>query len=165
MGNTLVQDAATGSLMELSPGFVPIGMKEYGGILYVASVNKDGEGEIGSMPSPLITWNREDATYLQSATAVVTGGSTLTTPLVRISDKLRTGNKFLVTLNLDLNESPTFLVNLGTDEPEYQLTIDLLTQPWKTVGDKTLTKGFYNLHLYSVSDSNTQQLTAVESAP
>jgi hypothetical protein len=40
--------------MSLSPGFIPVGMKEHGGIMYIASVNKEGEGEIGTIPSPII---------------------------------------------------------------------------------------------------------------
>lgn len=54
MGNTLIQDSATGNIMGLSPGFIPVGLKEHGGIMYIASVNKEGEGEIGTIPSPII---------------------------------------------------------------------------------------------------------------
>jgi hypothetical protein len=54
MGNTLIQDSATGNIMGLNPGFIPVGIKEHGGIMYIASVNKDGEGEIGTIPSPII---------------------------------------------------------------------------------------------------------------
>ncbi len=47
MGNGIVERA------KLSPGFLPLGMKEYGGIIYVASYNPDTqECEIGSFPSP-----------------------------------------------------------------------------------------------------------------
>lgn len=47
MGNGIVERA------KLSPGFLPLGMKEYGGIIYVASYNPDTqECELGSFPSP-----------------------------------------------------------------------------------------------------------------
>lgn len=47
MGNCKVERA------KLSPGFIPVGMQEYGGIVYVASFNPEtGEDEIGSFPSP-----------------------------------------------------------------------------------------------------------------
>lgn len=47
MGNCKVERA------KLSPGFLPMGMKEYGGIIYIASYNPDTqECEIGSFPSP-----------------------------------------------------------------------------------------------------------------
>jgi hypothetical protein len=39
MGNTMIQDSTTGNIMGLRDGFVPVGMKEYGGILYIASYN------------------------------------------------------------------------------------------------------------------------------
>ena len=45
MGNTMIQDSATGAVMQLSPGFVPVGMKEQGGILYIVSANKEGKSE------------------------------------------------------------------------------------------------------------------------
>jgi hypothetical protein len=54
MGNTLIQDSATGNIMGLTPGFIPTGLKEHGGIMYITSVNKDGVGEIGTIPSPII---------------------------------------------------------------------------------------------------------------
>lgn len=47
MGNCKVERA------KLSPGFVPLGVKEYGGIIYIASYNPDTkEEEIGCFPSP-----------------------------------------------------------------------------------------------------------------
>ena len=47
MGNGIVERA------KLSPGFLPLGVKEYGGIIYVASYNPDTqECEVGSFPSP-----------------------------------------------------------------------------------------------------------------
>jgi hypothetical protein len=54
MGNTRIQDTATGNIAGLRPGFIPLGLKEHGGVMYIASVNKDGEGEIGTIPSPII---------------------------------------------------------------------------------------------------------------
>ena len=39
MGNTLIQDSISGAVMGLSPGFVPVGMTEHGGIFYIASFN------------------------------------------------------------------------------------------------------------------------------
>ena len=54
MGNTLIQDSKTGHIMGLSEGFVPVGLKEHGGIMYVISANKEGVGEIGTIPSPIL---------------------------------------------------------------------------------------------------------------
>lgn len=60
MGNTRIQDSKTGNIMGLREGFIPIGMKEHGGIMYIASVNNKGEGEIGIIPSPVITYQPQD---------------------------------------------------------------------------------------------------------
>lgn len=58
MGNTTIQDSVTGETIQLKPGFIPLGMKENGGIIYIVSYNKDTkEGEIGSIPSPLINYS------------------------------------------------------------------------------------------------------------
>ena len=47
MGNARVETAY------LPDGFVPVGMKEYGGIVYVASYNPiSDQSQIGSFPSP-----------------------------------------------------------------------------------------------------------------
>ena len=47
MGNGRVETA------KLPTGFVPLGVKEYGGIIYVASYNPiTQEGQLGSFPSP-----------------------------------------------------------------------------------------------------------------
>lgn len=57
MGNTLIQDSTTGNIMGLRPGFIPIGMKEHGGILYIASYNIfTKEGELGTIPSPVFNY-------------------------------------------------------------------------------------------------------------
>lgn len=47
MGNTRVENA------KLPPGYIPIGMKEYGGIIYIACYNPlTNKGQIGCFPSP-----------------------------------------------------------------------------------------------------------------
>ena len=47
MGNARVENA------KLPPGYVPIGMKEYGGIIYIACYNPlTNKGQIGCFPSP-----------------------------------------------------------------------------------------------------------------
>jgi hypothetical protein len=46
--------------MGLKDGFIPVGLKEHGGILYVASYNPSTkEGEIGSIPSPVFNYTFE----------------------------------------------------------------------------------------------------------
>ena len=43
MGNTRIQDSKTGNIMGLREGFIPVGMEEHGGIMYIASVNKENQ--------------------------------------------------------------------------------------------------------------------------
>ena len=45
--------------MGLRDGFIPVGLEEHGGIMYIASVNKEGVGEIGTIPSPIIKYTKE----------------------------------------------------------------------------------------------------------
>jgi hypothetical protein len=55
MGNTKVGTAF------LPAGYVPVGMKEHGGIVYVAAYNPETKkGQIGSYPSPKQLWEGED---------------------------------------------------------------------------------------------------------
>ena len=55
MGNAKVGTAY------LPKGYVPVGMKEHGGIIYVASHNPEtGRGQIGCFPSPQELWSDED---------------------------------------------------------------------------------------------------------
>nr|DAT46326.1 MAG TPA: hypothetical protein [Caudoviricetes sp.]DAU59380.1 MAG TPA: hypothetical protein [Crassvirales sp.] len=47
MGNARVESAY------LPEGYIPIGMKEYGGVIYIASYNPiTKKGQVGSFPSP-----------------------------------------------------------------------------------------------------------------
>jgi hypothetical protein len=47
MGNVEIKHAL------LKAGYVPVGMKEHGGIIYVAAYNpQTGKGQVGSFPSP-----------------------------------------------------------------------------------------------------------------
>lgn len=55
MGNAKVDTA------RLHPGFIPMGMKEWGGIIYVASLNPiTGDCQFGSFPSPQENFNPSD---------------------------------------------------------------------------------------------------------
>ena len=57
MGNVEIKHAL------LKAGYVPVGMKEYGGIIYVAAYNpQTGKGQVGSFPSPQQLWESENWT-------------------------------------------------------------------------------------------------------
>ena len=100
MGNTRIQDSATGNIMGLSPGFIPVGMKEHGGIMYIASVNKDGEGEIGTIPSPIIRDVYKEKTTLNIGQTIPINQEN---PLL-ISNKLYPADKFIVNLRMSIDK-------------------------------------------------------------
>lgn len=100
MGNTLIQDSATGNIMGLSPGFIPVGLKEHGGIMYIASVNKAGEGEIGTIPSPIIRdFYKRKNTYQVNQNIPINSG------LVQISNKIYPKDKFMANLQLSFGKT------------------------------------------------------------
>lgn len=118
MGNTMIQDSTTGNIMGLRDGFVPVGMKEYGGILYIASYNQHtNEGELGTIPSPVINYTYNETPYTCDFTNTqITNidpkdnpSNSLITDLLpkylkepfQISDKrFQVGDQFIVNLNL-----------------------------------------------------------------
>ena len=150
MGNTLIQDSATGHIMGLSEGFVPVGLKEHGGIMYIASVNKEGKGEIGTIPSPILTLsqNYPDVTDSREATLVHENGPDHN--LTILSDyKIAPGEKFLI--GLDLNITPDYT---------------WYNKPMITCFDgDVLVRGMYNIKLYTVYDTNSVCLDKLISTP
>jgi hypothetical protein len=99
MGNTLIQDSATGNIMGLNPGFIPVGMKEHGGIMYIASVDKEGNGEIGTIPSPIIRDIYKDQVSLSIYKDIpIDSGDP-----VQITNKLYPADKFIANLQMSIN--------------------------------------------------------------
>ncbi len=103
MGNTKIMVPGT----ELSPeyvqlpeGFIPIGMKEHGGVLYIVSTNGQ-EIEIGSFPSlPEGVDNDDVLIHITDDIKLGDNGVDLNKNFI-ISDKLNSGEKFLIVLNTE----------------------------------------------------------------
>lgn len=167
MGNTRIQDSATGAIMQLSPGFVPVGMKEKGGILYIVSANKEGQSEIGTIPSPIITWD-----YVPISKEIATSTVALDTSVSDvqiISGKIYAGEEFLAVLNLDVledgksawNEDVNFYECILHDYDPYKsiekgnLVKDPQRHPLISTVDK---KGVYTIKLYSCNATQNQLL-------
>lgn len=100
MGNTRIQDSATGNVMSLNPGFIPVGMKEHGGIMYIASVNKDGEGEIGTIPSPIIRDVYKDKISIPFDDTIIPIDSG---DPIQITNKLYPTDKFIANLQMSID--------------------------------------------------------------
>lgn len=104
MGNGRVETAY------LPEGYVPIGTKEYGGIVYIASVNpQTGDCQVGSFPSPErnigtndyagVTTNQNLLSELSPGTIIYKQYALGEDPDTNEDLVLNVGDKFMITLN------------------------------------------------------------------
>ena len=158
MGNTRIQDAKTGNIMGLREGFIPLGIKEHGGIMYIASINKEGKGEIGTIPSPVIKYNQKksidpkDFTY-QSENEIYTSKSELFKLID--DDKVNTGEKFVVVLDTPTTETVSFLYRSPDNNNTNTVNYNMFT---KRDNDWNPIYGVYKIGLYSQTDDQVFDL-------
>ena len=158
MGNTRIQDAKTGNIMGLREGFIPLGIKEHGGIMYIASINKEGKGEIGTIPSPVIKYNQKksikpkDFTY-QSENNTYTSKSELFKLID--DDKVNTGEKFVVVLDTPTTETVSFLYRSPDNNNTNTVNYNMFT---KRDSDWNPIYGVYKIRLYSQTDDQVFDL-------
>lgn len=158
MGNTKIQDAKTGNIMGLREGFIPLGIKEHGGIMYIASINKEGKGEIGTIPSPVIKYNQkkyikpQDFTY-QSENEIYTSKSELFKLID--NDKVNTGEKFVVVLDTPNTQTVSFLYRSPDNNNTNTVNYNMFT---KRDNDWNPIYGVYKIGLYSQTDDQVFDL-------
>ena len=158
MGNTRIQDAKTGNIMGLREGFIPLGIKEHGGIMYIASINKEGKGEIGTIPSPVIKYNQKksidpkDFTY-QSDNKTYISKSELFKLID--DDKVNTGEKFVVVLDTPTTETVSFLYRSPDNNNTNTVNYNMFT---KRDNDWNPIYGVYKIGLYSQTDDQVFDL-------
>lgn len=158
MGNTKIQDAKTGNIMGLREGFIPLGIKEHGGIMYIASINKEGKGEIGTIPSPVIKYNQkkyikpQDFTY-QSENEIYTSKSELFKLID--DDKVNTGEKFVVVLDTPNTQTVSFLYRSPDNNNTNTVNYNMFT---KRDNDWNPIYGVYKIGLYSQTDDQVFDL-------
>ena len=158
MGNTKIQDAKTGNIMGLREGFIPLGIKEHGGIMYIASINKEGKGEIGTIPSPVIKYNQKksidpkDFTY-QSENEIYTSKSELFKLID--DDKVNTGEKFVVVLDTPNTQTVSFLYRSPDNNNTNTVNYNMFT---KRDNDWNPIYGVYKIGLYSQTDDQVFDL-------
>lgn len=146
MGNTLIKDSITGGIMSLNDGFVPVGMKEHGGILYIASYNPETkEGELGSIPSPIIHYsdiekeiNSKDIVLIEKEIPGVIKfdflSDCLNKNLIYLGDTIfRCGDKFMISLNLNLDKIKDIVSSIDQ-------------------------KNFFKINLFAITDSGKEIL-------
>lgn len=163
MGNTQIIDTATGDILQLSPGFVPVGMKEYGGILYIASANKDGVGEIGCAPSPIMTWDFQDKTYVRFEPIVLADENGPKNDLQKISQRVKSGNKIFPILNI-IGDGTSVTGTYREGRKNYFVTSPIITKltPARNTeheDPRETLKGIYDIKVYSIGDYSTQEIT------
>lgn len=158
MGNTKIQDAKTGNIMGLREGFIPLGIKEHGGIMYIASINKEGKGEIGTIPSPVIKYNQKksidhkDFTY-QSDNKTYISKSELFKLID--NDKVNTGEKFVVVLDTPNTQTVSFLYRSPDNNNTNTVNYNMFT---KRDDDWNPIYGVYKIGLYSQTDDQVFDL-------
>lgn len=124
MGNGRVETAY------LPAGYVPVGIKEYGGIIYVASYNPlTNKGQIGSFPSPERNISSDEVSQTKNpfltAEDFGTNSSFKLVQRFKLFDDsiiIRSGDKFSILLNTegDISKLKSFVSNcLNTDLDEY----------------------------------------------
>lgn len=124
----------------LPAGYVPVGMKEYGGIIYVAAWNPElKKGQIGSFPSPKQLWESGDWTVNSAGNQLLTAefkqsdfynGDFIHTEIVQkelfsysdgLAKELHPGDRFCITIKDTIN---TYLHNcVSTDKLKIQLAV------------------------------------------
>ena len=164
MGNTRIQDAKTGNIMGLREGFTPVGLEEHGGIMYIASVNKKGVGEIGTIPSPIIKYTKdkdEDPKSLQLQF------SYKESPAVRLSETiLYPEDKFLISID-DSDESNdkkitkeysvnAYNIDSSGNESNSTLIYPYISKNMPNLQDELEYKrGLYKINLYAQTKGDT----------
>ena len=165
MGNTKIQDSKTGNIMGLSEGFVPVGMKEHGGIMYIASVNKDGRGEIGTIPSPIYTIQEENIPDGLTQQLANNEGP-VTNQVILNNTKLHPGDKFVVQLPLNVEpiSGPIYYVSTLFGQPK-ELIAPIVPISHFNLKEGGLVKGLYDIRLYTVYGTGVRELTHAMEKP
>lgn len=175
MGNAQIVDTRTGNIMGLSDGFVPVGIKEYGGIVYIASYNPaTKESELGTIPSPVIDYTLSNFTEQVSdkqLTDIESNNDYIDSKILQeyipIDENtvFRVGDQFIVELQLDglftkdwedvlVNNKPLITKYNDQDNIEYGLyTISLYS---KTISGQyiNITSIIKNKQYYYDKDGN-----------
>lgn len=162
MGNRKIEEAF------LPPGYVPVGVKEYGGIIYVASYNPlTNRGQLGSFPSPertsLYNYDGQEInfgfdTFMEKGFCFLKEQSRIFTIY---KDILHTGDKFTLFSVNELWSNPDYRNNISNF---CNVTGDKVTSPKNkqytlSVGILDQTNNFIDitkdLNRYNVKEDGT----------
>lgn len=164
MGNTKIQDAKTGNIMGLRDGFIPVGLEEHGGIMYIASVNKEGVGEIGTIPSPIIKYTLNEGQNQDNLVQKLSlDFLDKESPAVRISEKvLYPEDKFLISIDEDNGPKiakevtiESYIEDSAGNISQNDIKYPYISKNEETQGELIYKKGRYKLNLYAQTKNNT----------
>lgn len=127
----------------LSKNYVPVGLKEHNGILYIISYNPiDNKVEIGTFPSQQTIWNsvnnkgNSELSFIDVIDNTYVKFSDIQTSIIQLSN-----NK---DVNLFLNPGDKYLLKCKNDNGDY---IDL-------INEKNEKLNWQHLNLYALTDEN-----------
>lgn len=159
---------------KLPTGFIPIGMKEYGGIIYVAAFNPETKMcEVGSFPSPERDFSTRDFDGLapsnfKNTDFIVPLTPSSTEKLIKISKlfepelfKLSPGDKYVITYTINDIDTGSSLPN----------EIDNNTKFNNFISKDLLSRKLLRLKFYKITDNNnlaeldSQTVNVIENQP
>jgi len=141
----------------LPVGFIPVGIQEYGGIIYLAIYNPEtGEGEVGSFPSPERDFNTSDFENLSPAN-FKTSQFIVNTGNPATKEKTAVLTKLVEPELLQLNPGDMFLVTYDIHDPtaaSVEDEIDNKTKMDKYISTNPASRKLFKLKFYKVTDDN-----------
>ena len=113
MGNTKIEGG------KLTEGFIPIGMKEHGGILYIISTNGE-EMEVGSFPSPEV--KVKELKYIEPILNI-TQLNGLFKNYILTNDLVYPGDPFIVNLNIQAGLNQVSKISGSNSKKFYKIKL------------------------------------------
>lgn len=151
MGNAKVERA------KLPPGFIPLGMKEYGGIIYVVSYNPEtGDREIGSFPSPERDFNTTDFEELDPVNFKTSQFIVPTNDLSVIENTIAVGKLFEPELFV-LHPGDKYVVTYTIHDPTSESPADEIDHEDKVgnfISSDEEARKLFRLKFYKITEDN-----------
>lgn len=166
MGNGKVHTAY------LPSGYVPVGIKEHGGIIYVASLNpQTNKGQIGSFPSPQQSFSNEQLSPDEKSLPKIEWSANQLQQVYEVTSKdllLRSGDQYDICITepteseeLTRNDSPfTVYLAIKNKQNNFQ-KLDSSDNLFKSQ-DLVYYKSTIPSQLYLVVQLNTYELTGIQ---
>ena len=150
-GNTKIKVTGSEEYVKLSEGFQPLGVKEYGGVLYIVSGNKEtNKVEIGSYPAPEFSDDR----LLYGTSTLLTQNNIYKSTVINQND-FKTGRYITFTSTSSnnfeniTNYQVTKIYNVKLYHQLENGTLDLTNDVWEKFNDHKSKTGDSAIHWLS----------------